>query len=200
MVPVSDAELPVIADKVRELHGRLEAAKPRRVLEIMFQVIERYKLHEKQRTAADWEALAHEYVADLGHFSEAHILEALVEHRRQSKWFPHQSELIPICERLAGHDKLLRRRGQVLLGQREPYSWERLPPQLENKDWISTDQMREKREKIIAQFPSRPIPPPPTIGEDAPRIGRTKTIAEILSTRDHASVEKLRTMRKAQPA
>jgi hypothetical protein len=192
MVRVSDADLPAIADKVHDLHGRLEPARPGRLLEIMFQLIQRYKQHEKQRTSADWEALAHEYVADLGHFSEAHILEALVEHRRNSKWFPHQSELIPICEGLAGQDRALRRRGQVLLGQRAPYSWEQLPPDMDSKEWISAERMTEMRAELEAKFhrPAASVTP----------IRGPQTVGDALAGRDHGAVETLRAVRKGERA
>jgi hypothetical protein len=185
MVPLADSELGPVADTVRQTHDRLKAAKPRRILEIMWALIKRHKQDQKGRSDTEWEAIAHEYVEDLGKFSEEHILGAIREYRRGNKWFPHQSELIEICERLVAIDTITLRRGQVLLGQAEPYRWERLPaPDTEDRKVfdIAPALAALGRGKSV-----RPVGAPQAKGPDK---------AEVLASRDPDAVEQLAKLRE----
>lgn len=189
MVPVDETELPAITAKVAELQGRMMPARPRRILEIMFSLIRRHKQDQKGRTDSDWEEVAHEYVADLGQVSEAHLLEAIIEYRRSNRWMPHQSELIEICQRLALVDKELLRRGQVLLGQRAPHNWEgRLLAPPHDDTQTKVVDLKPILDNLARGFSAYRAAPPP------PREPRASA-ADMLASRDPDAVERLRAAR-----
>lgn len=59
----------------------------------------------KERSQAEWQMLFEDYAADLAEFSDAHVSEAITEHRRNSKFFPTISELRSRCMELRLRDK-----------------------------------------------------------------------------------------------
>lgn len=69
--------------------------------------------HRKARSAEEWQMLFEDYCDDLAEFSDAHVAEAIGEHRRQSNWFPTIAELRERCLELRQRDnfRLIRARG-----------------------------------------------------------------------------------------
>lgn len=81
-----------------------------------------------ERSPEQIAVLFDDYAADLEPFSEAHIEEAMREHRRTKTWFPKVAEIRATALKLQGHDRVLRHRARVLLGLEEAKSWEKPRP------------------------------------------------------------------------
>ena len=81
-----------------------------------------------ERTPQEIRVLFDDYATDLSEFSEAHVDEAMQEHRRTKTWFPKIAELRALAAVFAARDRVLRHRARVLLGLEEPSSWERPRP------------------------------------------------------------------------
>lgn len=98
------------------LQVRLEPCRP----EIVITALARLANHHKsERTSAEWQALYEDYVHDLAEFSNAHVLQALHEHRQTSKWFPKVSEVRERCVELRNLDQIRLRRVVVSLTGKE---------------------------------------------------------------------------------
>jgi hypothetical protein len=70
----------------------------------------------KDRSPQEWQMLFEDYCEDLGEFSEAHVSEAIKEHRQNSNWFPTIAELRGRCLELRARDKFRLERAKRLLG------------------------------------------------------------------------------------
>lgn len=74
--------------------------------------------HSKsERSAAEWKMLFEDYCQDLGEFSDAHVQQAVVDHRRSSNWFPKIAELRERCSELRGLDAARLRRCEQQFGK-----------------------------------------------------------------------------------
>jgi len=98
--------------------------------------------HKKDRTAREWEELFHDFIEDLGEFGEAHVIEALREHRQESKWFPKPAEIRSRCERLKAIDVEMLHRARVLLGLERPRAFEIPPPESSEGNIVRIDSAR----------------------------------------------------------
>lgn len=73
----------------------------------------------KERSPQEWQMLLEDYAEDLAEFSDAHVAEALKEHRRSSTFFPSVAELRQRCLELRERDKWrLERAGRLLKGEK----------------------------------------------------------------------------------
>lgn len=119
-------ERPAMQTAYQAIEARLVPAEPQRIIALLMRLANHFR---KDRTAAEWTALAHDYVEDLCEFSEPHIAEAVRRHRRERSWFPKVAELRETLVQLAAHDRLMHHRARVLLGQEKPNFLEQPPEQ-----------------------------------------------------------------------
>ena len=65
---------------------------------------------QQDRTETEWRMLFEDYCDDLAEFSEAHIEQAIREHRRTSQWFPAIAQIRARCAELQELTKIRRSR------------------------------------------------------------------------------------------
>lgn len=73
-----------------------------------------------ERSKDEWRMLFEDYCEDLGEFSDAHVIEAIKDHRRTNKWFPKIEELRTRCMELRELDKIRLTRVRRCLGLERP--------------------------------------------------------------------------------
>lgn len=99
--PPTPAEEATLRALNATLEARLQQA-PRGTTEAL---LARLAAHDpRDRSATEWKMIFEDYAEDLGEFSEAHLRQAISEHRRTNKWFPKVSELRERCLELRALD------------------------------------------------------------------------------------------------
>ena len=80
-------------------------------------LLARLAAHRKtDRSPQEWQMLFEDFAEDLAEFSDAHVQEAITQHRRTCKFFPTPAELRAICLEMVARDRYRLRRCGVLLG------------------------------------------------------------------------------------
>ena len=79
-------------------------------------LLARLAAHRKSdRTPQEWQMLFEDFAEDLAEFSDAHVQEAIVQHRRTCKFFPTPAELRALCLEQVARDRYRLRRCRNLL-------------------------------------------------------------------------------------
>ena len=127
--PIAEAARADVEDSLRWHSSRLAPAEAKVVIAALWRLANH---HKKDRTAREWEELFHDFVEDLSEFGGAHVIEALAEHRRESKWFPKPAEIRARCERMKAIDTEMLHRARVLL-ELEPPRFFEVPSPVEDE-------------------------------------------------------------------
>lgn len=100
--PLTDGEVAGLTDALGILeHALLPGSRPSCVA-----MLARLANHRnKDRSPAEWQMIFEDYAAGLAEFSDAHVSEAITEHRRNSNFFPSIAELRERCMELRLRDK-----------------------------------------------------------------------------------------------
>jgi hypothetical protein len=124
--PLGDDQLPAVAGALASIEERLQP--PRR--EWIIAILSRLAVHYPN-ASADPDAFAivlSDMADDLADYSEAHLVQACGEWRRDEKWFPKTCELRTKLCTIDALDRVYRRRARVLLGREEARWYDRQPP------------------------------------------------------------------------
>lgn len=106
-IPPTPAEETELRNYLTELDSQLEPADKK----IIIGLLGRLANHRQQdRTETEWRMLFEDYCDDLAEFSEAHIEQAIREHRRTSQWFPAIAQIRARCAELQELTKIRRSR------------------------------------------------------------------------------------------
>lgn len=100
--PLTRLEISALSETVTALKHALAPGR-RTVLLAMLARLANHRT--KERSAQEWKMLFEDYAGDLEEFSEAHIGEAIREHRQTSTFFPSIAELRTRCVELVDRDK-----------------------------------------------------------------------------------------------
>lgn len=100
--PLTDAERDALTDTRDGLEAMLFPGNRA----VLIALLARLANHRpKERSAAEWRMLFEDYAEDLAPFSDAHVSEAIREHRQSNNWFPTINELRTRCLELVQRDQ-----------------------------------------------------------------------------------------------
>jgi hypothetical protein len=112
--PLTGPEQAALAGAVEILHGNLTPGHRAATIATLARLANH---RAKERTADEWRMLFEDYAEDIGEFSNAHVKEAVTEHRRNSNWFPTSAELRKRCLELVDRDRFRLERAERMLGE-----------------------------------------------------------------------------------
>lgn len=120
---------------------------------LLFHLYRRAKHNNKDHSSADWDSVLDDYVEDLRGYSEAHIAEAISEHRKAHGWYPKINELVAILEPKRVIEAEQARRCRVLLGEEEPKAWERPREVDDGRVVVLSPERRARMEAAMQKMP-----------------------------------------------
>lgn len=110
--PLTGAERAALATAAQHLQGNLTPGHRAPTIAILARLANH---RAKEKSQQEWKMLFEDYAEDLAEFSTAHVQEAVVEHRRNSNWFPTVAELRKRCAELRERDKFRLERAERML-------------------------------------------------------------------------------------
>lgn len=122
-VALADSERDQVVAARNALERRLRPARRTAIIAMLTRLAAHYP--GKVTDSDSFPVVLSDMAEDLAEFSEEQISEACREWRRTESWWPKSADLRGRLLVLQTYDREHHRRAQVLLGEAEPYRWER---------------------------------------------------------------------------